>query len=132
VTAAVVEGRVVIEDQPAKSPLSTATKPVMFRQIRELLLEDGAVVYGCAHCDYTRDTVAQVRPHLKAHGGRGPGRPRKGAAVAQDVNALSLADLLRRLRALEQAEAERDEWRERALAAERTLRTLRRALKGLG
>ena len=127
-TAATVEGRRVIEDQPAKSPLHTDAKPVLFKQIRELLLEDGTVVFGCLHCEYTADTIGPIRPHLKAHGGRGPGRPR--TAIAQDVNQMSLGDLLRRVKTLEQAEADRDTWRRRALDAERRLNTLRRALGG--
>jgi hypothetical protein len=130
VTAAAVEGRLVIEDQPAKSPLHTDAKPVLFKQIRELLLEDGTIVFGCAHCEFTAATIGPVRPHLKVHTGRGPGRPR--TAVAQDAEALSITGLLRRLQALERAEADRDTWRKRALDAERTLRTLQRALKGLG
>lgn len=127
-TATHVDGRRVIEDQPAKSPLSTEDKTVRFKQIRELLLDDATIVYGCAHCDFTADAVGKVRPHLKAHGARGPGRPR--TAIKKDVNELSLADLLRRVKLLEQVEAERDDWRKRALDAERRLRTLRRALNG--
>jgi hypothetical protein len=128
VTAAAVEGRLVIEDQPAKSPLHTDAKPVLFRQIRELLLDDGTVLFGCVHCEFTAATIGPVRPHLKAHTGRGPGRPR--TAVAQDVNQMSLADLLRRVKALEKAEADLATWRTRALDAERRLRVLRDALGG--
>jgi hypothetical protein len=128
VTAAIVAGRSVIEDQAAKSPLHTDAKPVLFRQIRELLLDDGTIVFGCIHCEYTAPTIGPVRPHLKAHTGRGPGRPR--TAVAQDVRQMSLADLLRRVKALEKTEADLATWRKRALDAERCLRTLRDALGG--
>lgn len=127
-TATHVNGRKVVEDAPAPSPLSRDDFPVYFKQIRELLLDDGTVTYGCVHCDFTAVTAGKVRPHLKAHNGRGPGRPK--TAVAQDVNEMSLADLLRRVRDLERVEAERDEWRRRALDAERRLNTLRRALNG--
>lgn len=127
-TATHVNGRKVIEDAPARSPLSRPDAPMHFKQIRELLLDDGTLTYGCVHCDYTAATAGKVRPHLKAHTGRGPGRPK--SAVAQDVNEMSLADLLRRVRQLERVEAERDEWRKRALDAERRLNTLRRALNG--
>lgn len=129
-TAATVRDRKVIEDQPAKSPLHTDAKPVLFKQIRELLLDDGTVVFGCVHCEYTAPTIGPVRPHLKVHNGRGPGRPR--TAVAQDVNQMSLADLLRRVKTLEQVEADLAAWRKRALDAERCLRTLRNALNGGG
>lgn len=127
-TATHVDGRKVVEDEPARSPLYRDDRPVFFKQIRELLLDDGSVVFGCVHCDYTAVSVGVVRPHLKAHGSRGPGRPK--GTVARDVNELSLAELLRKVRGLEQIEADRDAWRKRALDAERRLNTLRRALNG--
>ena len=128
VTATHVDGRKVVEDQAAKSPLHTETRPVLFKQIRELLLDDGSVVYGCLHCDYTAATIGIVRPHLKTHTGRGADRPR--TAITRDVDELSIGDLLRRVKSLEQAETDREAWRKRALDAERRLRTLRRALNG--
>ena len=127
-TATHVDGRKVVQDQAAKSPLHTDTQPVLFRQTRELLLDDGTVVFGCAHCDFTAAGIGAVRPHLKEHTGRGPGRPR--TAITQDVKDLSLADLLTAVQSLEKITAERESWRTRALDAERRLRTLRRALNG--
>jgi hypothetical protein len=128
-TAATVGDRKVIEDQPARSPLHTDARPVFFKQIRELLLDDGTIVFGCVHCEFAAATIGPVRPHLKVHtrplaSSRGPGRPRV------DATEMSLADLLRRVKTLDQAEADRDTWRKRALEAERCLRTLRNALNG--
>ena len=124
-TATHVDDRKVVKDQPAKSPLHTEIRPVLFRQIRELLLDDGAVVFGCLHCDFTAATVGNVRPHLKAHTGRGAGRPR--TAITRGVNELSIGELLRRVHGLEKAETDCETWRARAMDAERRLR---RALNG--
>ena len=127
-TATHVDGRKVVQNKAAKSPLHSDTRPVLFRQIRELVLDDGAVVFGCVHCDFTAAGIGVVRPHLKAHTGRGPGRPR--TAITQDVKDLSLGELLQLVKSLEKIEAEREAWRTRALDAERRLRTLRHALNG--
>ena len=127
-TATDVDGRKVVKDQAAKSPLHTEARPVSFRQIRELLLDDGAVVFGCLHCDFTAASIGIVRPHLKAHTGRGAGRPR--TSIIRDVDALSIGELLRRVQGLDKAETDCETWRARALDAERRLRMLRRALNG--
>ena len=127
-TATHIGRRKVVQDQAAKSPLHTDTRPVSFKQIRELLLDDGTVVFGCVHCDFTDRRIGVVRPHLRVHTGRGPGRPR--TAITQDVKDLSLADLLAAVQSLEKIKAEREAWRTRALDAERRLRALRRALNG--
>ncbi|MFI0742799.1 hypothetical protein ACH4PU_32660 [Streptomyces sp. NPDC021100] len=66
-TATHVNGISVLEDQPARSGISRTGVTVFYEQIRELLLEDGQVVYGCVHCDYTNPNQHSIRPHLKVH-----------------------------------------------------------------
>lgn len=72
-TATHVGGHEVVAAEPVRSPLWKPDRPVMFRNILELLLDDGTTLHGCAHCDYTCEKVGQVRNHLtKAHKGEVP------------------------------------------------------------
>lgn len=134
-TATHVNGLEVITDEPAEAPLSTADRPVFFKQIRRLLLADGDEVFGCVHCTYTADSVHRVRPHLGKHSRRGTD-PRPGAVPTMRPQA-DVAELLARLakgdtaRAeLSTAQRERNRWKRRALDAERDLETIRRAIRG--
>jgi hypothetical protein len=137
VTAAVVEGRQVVSDTATASPhiLDNAGQPLVWEQTRTLLLDDGSVTYGCLHCDYTNANMRSIRPHLSKHRHR-PGRQpamttATGAATGRATKAadgLSLGEVLRKLGRIEQLEAERDEWKQRAVAAERSLKTLRKVL----
>lgn len=123
-TATSVGGIAVIADEPAESPISTPGKPVFYKQIRRLLLADDTEVFGCLHCDYTADSVGRIRPHLKAHV-----EPKPKAARKPSASELSLSQLLAKLADLEKVTAERDDWRRRALNAERKLSAMRKALK---
>jgi hypothetical protein len=133
-TATSVNGLAVLADEPAPSPLSDkAGGQVYFKQIRSLLLENGAITYGCAHCDYTADSPASVRPHLNKHIEK---TPKKTAPVTPadspqriDPTAITLADLLRQVTALNQAIDERDQWKARARKAEQDLATIQRAIR---
>ncbi|MFF4933383.1 hypothetical protein ACFY2H_31500 [Streptomyces griseofuscus] len=126
----------VIEVEFAETPLSTPDRPVRFKQIVKILLEDGSVTYGCAWagCGFTGKTAIAVRPHLKAH---------KPAANAVDVTSLPVGEVLELARSaqtlrtdLERTTRERDrlstslydEWKPRALAAERQLNSIQKAL----
>lgn len=123
--------------------------PAMYRQIIGLQLSNGAKVYGCVHCDYARETVRSVIPHLNKHGLRGDGQTPKAkrvntaAEAAQapgadlsglpalshaDLRAMSLDDILRlvnKARRLASGQTEAAEWKRRALEAEGKLETLR-------
>ncbi|WP_432156052.1 hypothetical protein [Streptomyces sp. bgisy153] len=129
-----VNGLEVIEVEFAETPLSTPKKPVYFKQIVKILLEDGSVTYGCAWagCGFTRDTAIAVRPHLKAHK---PDAPDVSKLTVGEL--LELAESAQTLRTdLERTTRERDrlakslhdEWKPRALAAERRLNSIQRAL----
>lgn len=80
-TATQVDGRPVITDRDTTSDITDrAGRPVKWRQVRELTLDDGTVVYGCAHCDYTSPNRLSIRPHLNRHNRR-PAAPAPGLIV---------------------------------------------------
>lgn len=128
---------VVIESVPATftstlptAPGRTFTNSKVLRQT----FSDGTVVFRCAECGFTRDSYYKVLPHLGSHSER---KPRAKVAVvptpAERASAL-LTELIGVVAELaaeagEKASAsDRDEWRARALDAEKRLRSLRRAL----
>lgn len=129
-TASSVNGVEVIADEPTRSPLTDrAGKPVIWTQTRTLLLEDGSTVYGCLHCDYTSPNQNSIRPHLNRHITRKPqaGSARNGIPTAD----LPLSQIMRRLDALNAVEEDRDRWKARAVAPEKSMAALRRAIKGV-
>lgn len=124
-TATHVNGVAVVEDQPARASITDFNgDPVHFKQIRELLLADETVVYGCLHCDYTRDKPGQIRSHLKLHA---TPKAKTTTAVPKE---LTISDLLSAAAKIEKLTAERDEWKRRAVTAERELATVRKVLSG--
>ncbi len=128
-TATHVRGLAVIADQPALSTIRTPTgKEIHFQQIRELLLEDETVEYGCVHCEFTGPSPNTIRPHLKQHSDVSP----KPKATRPKLHELTLGELLKRVEELERVTSERDSWRTRALKAEGQLRGLRKTLRGDG
>lgn len=124
-TATHVDGIAVIADEATKSPINDrAGKPIYWQQIRTLLLEDDTTTYGCLHCDYTADKPASIRPHLNKH----KDKVMRKAVKRMPASEMSLSELLAKLAELEKVTAERDEWKRRALTAERKLATMRKAL----
>lgn len=130
-TATEVNGLKVVETEAAHSPLSTPDKPVYFKRIVQLLLEDGNTTYGCVHCDYTSPQLGSVRAHLPSHN-RAQINPRKGtkvlsaeAAPLMDLTIRELFDAVLQVR-------ESDSWKERALKAETRLAEFRKAAEVLG
>lgn len=122
-TATTVNGLPVMADTDTVSGLiDRAGNRVIWTQTRTLLLGDGSTVYGCQHCDYTSPNINSVRPHLNAH---------RKPPSSVDVKALTLDEIGQRLAQVERLTAERDGWRKRALAAEKSLRTLKNALRGV-
>lgn len=125
--------------------------PAMFKQIVGLRLSNGAVAYGCVHCDYARDTIRSVIPHLNKHGVKGDGQTPKAQRVAAastvakasgedlsglpalshaDLRAMSMDDILRLVnkarRAISRKQGEdATDWKRRALEAESKLEVLR-------
>jgi hypothetical protein len=67
-TAKSVNGIRVLDHVDAHSPLSkNSSRPIKYRQIRHLLLENGEEWYGCLHCAYASTNFFSIRPHLKKH-----------------------------------------------------------------
>lgn len=121
-TATHVNGVEVIADEPTTSPITAKDgSPVLWHQTRTLLLADGSTVYGCVHCDYTSPNANSVRPHLNRH-------RNNSSASKSTPGDLSLNELVARLADLDKVTADRDEWKRRALAAEKRLKALRNAL----
>ncbi|ALG14749.1 hypothetical protein AOZ06_12920 [Kibdelosporangium phytohabitans] len=117
-------GLEVIADEPTPSPIKSRDgAAVLWTQTRTLLLGDGSTVYGCQHCDYTSPNVNAIRPHLQAHNSR-----RGKKTTTAPTGDLTLAELVARLAELDKVTAALDEWRTRALKAEKALRTLRNLL----
>lgn len=120
-TATEVDGRAVVTDEPARSPLGVdrGGNPVYFKQTRELTLDDGSVVYGCLHCEFIDERSAAIRPHLRVHASDRTNTRTGGKKTIE----LLAAELVK-------AEADRDQWKARARKAERDLATIRRAIGG--
>lgn len=118
-----INGHTVIEDQPTEAPIQTkAGTPIYWRQVRTLLLSNGELIYGCAHCDYTSTNPNSIRPHLSAHSnGKRKSNTTTGSEVEHVLNQLSQLDRLRN---------ELDHYKQRAHKAERDLRAIRRAIGG--
>jgi len=113
----------IVSDLATLSPIQDPRKqPVYWNSIRTLNIGVGIEVYGCADCDYVAKSPGQVRPHRNAHA---------KAKVTTTNGELSktvadLRDVLRAVDQVAQLTAERDEWKRRALAAERDLAAIRK------
>jgi hypothetical protein len=135
-TATTVDGRAVIASEPALSPLSEVKgRPIYYKQIVRLLLDDDREVFGCVHCDFTGQSAQSLYSHLKRHSGRKAQRAKAAPPVPMDV---TLGDLLAGQRQtselmalIEQITEDRNEWKRRAREAERRLKVLRDAIGGV-
>jgi hypothetical protein len=78
-----IDGKLVVADEAAISPLSTPDRPVIFRRIRELLLDDGSTVFRCAQCPETDERLAVIRYHLREHNPAGGGQGAASDAKAK-------------------------------------------------
>jgi hypothetical protein len=124
---------VVLANDPTPSKLNNAKgDPVVWPSVRKLTLGDDLVVYGCADCTYCHRSADSIRPHRNKH--------RKLNGAASDETAAILRNAIRslgggddreaeKLRSkIDRLTAERDDWKRRALKAERRLSTMRQAL----
>lgn len=102
-----------------------SSQPILWPSIRTLDFVDETGlprrVYGCADCGYAAQKHGQVRPHRNAHR-----LPKTGGVPAEIVT--NLKDLIRRADAADRVAADRDDWKRRALTAERRLSALRQAV----
>jgi hypothetical protein len=123
-------------------PLKNGKGKAVYTRIRRLLLDDGTETFGCIGCDITADSPAKLFHHVGSHdnGGPPPAAPKRqrekslspeswrGLTVEQLLNAGQQVQAMGE--ALEKVSADRNEWRSRALKAERELGTIRRLLGG--
>lgn len=123
-----INGHTVINDEPTPAPINGKNgAPIYWRQVRTLTLDSGEEVYGCAHCDYTSPNPRSIRPHLSAHNAT---KRRKTPNDEGATNDAAVQDVLDQLSQLSEITYARDQWRQRALKAERNLRAIRRAIGG--
>lgn len=145
-----VNGLKVVEERPVLSnlPIPEGRDPADFaiRGFTQLVMEDGSTLYACADCDFADARGAVMKHRGKAHGARVSGRKSRtanaeirGGAVTDDVRSMSLGDVLAMADQLNQlgvvidnVMAQRDEWKDRATAAETRLRKLTLALNRAG
>lgn len=128
-TATTVNGLTVLADEPAPTGINDkAGNTVYYKQVRSLLLENGTITYGCAHCDYTADNPNSVRPHLNKH--RQENAERRAATARKlDPKTNTLADVLAAVARVNEITADRDRWKDRALKAEDDLATIQKAIR---
>lgn len=130
-TATSISGVPVIAAEPAETLISTPERPVYFKQILRLLLDDGSEAYGCVHCDYTADSIHRVRPHLSKHNRRAPETaPDPVAPEPIDPERLTLAEMLEAVQTGREQRNEAERWKTRALRAEQDLALIRRTVAG--
>lgn len=135
ITEHTVDGVRVVAEQPVETPLSTQDVPMYFKRVVLLLLEDGREVFGCTECDFTNDAVSFVRAHVSVHNAeprRKPG-PKTREADTSEWADMPLGQLLKLVQdydtirdALDRMTDDRNEWKARALKAERQISGLRK------
>lgn len=144
-TATEVDGKKVIATEPVLTPLSTPEFPIYYKQTVRLLLDDNTETYACNHSDCTFSSVriGSVRSHLVVHNGprkKPSGRTAKVTDdpignLAIDLRDLTLDDILsladqqlqQDTTVLDKLREDRDTWKERAKAAEATLKKVKTA-----
>lgn len=120
----VVTGHRVLADEPAPANALFGDGNVKYRQIRELLLDDGSTTFGCGHCEFTGGSIMSIRSHLKKHRAPKAEQPEPISATLHDL----AREVTRLSEALEQEQAKRKDAERRARDAEKRLATLRKAL----
>ena len=132
-----VNGQTVVLRHPVETPLSRPDRPMYYKRIVRFELVDGTSVYACTECDYTHPNVYAARGHVNATHPIAPRRPygtgRRATATRDsespaDWASLTLGEAAAMVRRFARLTAERDEWKERAIAAERTLSAIRRSM----
>lgn len=125
----------IIDERPARSLLSDRSgKAVFYRQIHELLMDDGSVRFKCVHCGTISNDLMVIFRHLKEHKPPKPAPQPEDKSRAEDNGydtnggSLVMEFLDQKIRKLVE---ERDRYKARARKAERELARIRRAL-GVG
>lgn len=108
----------IVKTEPAETNLGNGAT---YRTVRKLTMKDGTVLYGCVECEY--DYAANNPMAVAAH-------VRTTHRVVVDITAIkdiTITDLIRAAADHEVAN-NANEWKTRALAAERDLAKLRKIL----
>jgi hypothetical protein len=144
-TNGILNGLKVESFEFAETPRSTPENRRYYREVLEVLLEDGTVVYNCVwpNCEFTRTSANGVWPHTKAHKNKAQAKTPKPTVdpSAIDVSGLTLAELIDRaqkatwysaeldaaLKKLSKATRELEDWKPRAKTAEQQLKAIRNA-----
>lgn len=123
----------VLANDPTPSALTDAKgRPVLWPSVRRLTLADDLVVYGCADCSYANRSANSIRPHRNKHRGQRKAADDEVTALLRTTLRTALGGALPDDSAkIEKMKADRDEWKRRALAAERQLSALRQAITGV-
>lgn len=141
-----VDGVRVVKDEALLSPLSARSgRPITFPTIRVLTLANGSTRHACADagCPDVVGSRGDVKRHRISHHGEGSARRKAAgggpAALSEDALSMRLGELIRLAATVDgwedahaALEQDRDQWKERALAAERQVLAFERALARLG
>ncbi|MFE7485130.1 hypothetical protein [Streptomyces sp. NPDC057552] len=129
----------------AQTPRSTPANRRYYKEVLEVLLEDGTITFNCVwpDCEFTRPTASGVWPHTKVHKNQAAKAPKTAAPgpFEIDVSGLTLGELIDRAqkatwysteldatqRKLAKVSRDLNEWKPRAQTAEKQLRNIRNA-----
>lgn len=130
-----VNGQRIIAAERAEMPVPAKDgKPVRYKRIERLLLEDGSELFGCMvqGCGHVDTTSAKVRGHLgKKHRSDSSNTTLSELREMTIGEVLDLADENRAQQGqIEVLTEQRDHWKDRATKAEKDLGIIRRAIRG--
>lgn len=125
---AVMHIRQARSNKVAFSVFDDPEKVSTIRGVAELTLADGSKSAGCTSCDYTNASIRAVVSHM---GGKHPGESVRAPGEGRSIVAVgvTLRDAIRAVNQVARAQAQRDQWKRRALVAEGELKAVRRAAK---
>lgn len=132
-TASSVRGIPVLSNEDTLAPVKDrAGNDVHWKRVRTLGLADGSTIYGCSECDVVDDDKFMVWRHLSKHPKPEPELTAKSIGKLVDKlvtqerkEAVAAAKAARRR--IKDVTKSRDEWRARAVAAEKSLQAIRSA-----
>jgi len=140
-----IDGVRIAKVEQTLSPLSsTSAKPIQFKGVLTLTLEDGSQTFACSECDFVGGR-GQVQSHHKAeHGPKRRSRPKRPElallpGIDQAVASMTIGEVLEMARdsaswgdLLSESSAAIEEWKSRALIAEAWRRRVTAKLAQIG